>query len=113
MQFGIEIDVAAFEEPKLKVPGRGWTPPPPLASFPLEVSGVVVEVGIFSRSGGPQLAGAIELTVRRLCLTSTIKELRPLFLPGNVAHLSSGRRFKPQTFSLAKTNAGCHPYRKA
>src|SRR5207237_4768062 len=38
----------------------GWTPPPP-ASHPFEMSGVVVEVGVFSRSGGPQLAGAVEL----------------------------------------------------
>ena len=27
----------------------------------MEMSGVVVEVGIFCRSGGPQLAGAVEL----------------------------------------------------
>src|SRR5665213_1058555 len=61
VQFGVEIDVAAFQELGAAGAPAGWTPPPPSASFPLEMSGVVVEVGIFSRSGGPQLAGAVEL----------------------------------------------------
>src|SRR5271154_5484898 len=60
VQFGIEIDVAAFEEPGPPGAATGWAPPPS-ASFPFEMSGVVVEIGIFSRSGGPQLAGAVEL----------------------------------------------------
>ena len=61
VQFGVEIDVAAFEEPGSASAPPGWMPPPPLASHPFEMSRVVVEVGIFSRSGGPQLAGAVEL----------------------------------------------------
>ncbi len=61
VQYGVEIDVAAFEEPGANTPSNSWTPPAPLASVPLELSGAVVEVGIFSRSGGPQLAGAVEL----------------------------------------------------
>ncbi len=61
VQFGVEIDVAAFEEPTASVAGNGWVPPSPQASVPLAVSEAVVEVGIFSRSGGPVLAGAIEL----------------------------------------------------
>ena len=61
VQFGVEIDVAAFQEHTGPPPQAGWTPPPPLASFPLELPGAVVEVGIFSRSGGPLLAGAVEL----------------------------------------------------
>lgn len=60
VQFGVEIDVAAFEEAGAAGTPTGWAPPP-LASFPFEMSGVVVEVGVFSRSGGPQLAGAVEL----------------------------------------------------
>jgi hypothetical protein len=60
VQFGVEIDVAAFEETGAGTPA-GWAPPPPLASYPFEMAGVVVEVGIFSRSGGPQLAGAVVL----------------------------------------------------
>lgn len=61
VQYGVEIDVAAFEEPAAKTPSAGWTPPPPHASVPLDLAGAVVEVGIFSRSGGPTLAGAVEL----------------------------------------------------
>src|SRR5947209_6468930 len=61
VQFGIEIDVAAFEEPGAAGTPTGWVPPPPPASHPFEMAEVVVEVGIFNRSGGPQLAGAVEL----------------------------------------------------
>jgi hypothetical protein len=60
VQFGVEIDVATFEEPGAAAAPPAWVPPPP-ASHPFEMAGVVVEVGIFSRSGGPQLAGAVEL----------------------------------------------------
>src|SRR3954469_25029399 len=61
VQFGVEIDVAAFEEPGASPAPARWTPPPPQTSVALELSGEVVEVGIFSRSGGPLLAGAVEL----------------------------------------------------
>src|SRR5262245_65943638 len=53
VQFGIEIDVAAFGEPGAVSAATGWVPPPQ-TSHPFEISGVVVEVGIFSRSRGPQ-----------------------------------------------------------
>lgn len=61
VQFGVEIDVAALQEPGVAGVEPGWTPPLPQASHPFEMAGVVVEVQLFSRSGGPQLAGAIEL----------------------------------------------------
>ncbi|OWK38473.1 DUF4058 domain-containing protein [Fimbriiglobus ruber] len=61
VQYRVEIDVAAFEEPGPTSPVDGWAPPPPQASVPLDLAGAVVEVGIFSRSGGPTLAGAVEL----------------------------------------------------
>src|SRR6478735_5990477 len=61
VQFGVEIDVATFEEGAAKPAPAGWTPPPPQASLPLELSGAVVEVSVFSRMGGPVLAGAVEL----------------------------------------------------
>src|SRR5262245_65030319 len=58
VQFGVAIDVAAFEEPGTVPPGTAWTPPPPHATLPVELQPAVVEVGIYSRSGGPLLAGA-------------------------------------------------------
>lgn len=61
VQFGVEIDVAAFEESGAASPPLDWRPPPPQATFPVAMPGAVVEIGVFSRSGGPQLAGAIEL----------------------------------------------------
>ncbi len=61
VQFGVEIDVIAFEEFGSAPASPSWRPPSPTASHPFEMPGVVVEVGIFSRSGGPQLVGAIEL----------------------------------------------------
>src|SRR3954447_25772972 len=53
VQFGAEIDVVALQEPGAIGAGASWTPPPAQASHPFEVTGAVVEVGIFSRSGGP------------------------------------------------------------
>ena len=61
VQFGVEIDVAAFEEPGAASPPLDWRPPPPHETFPVAMPGALVEVAVFSRSGGPQLAGAIEL----------------------------------------------------
>jgi hypothetical protein len=61
VQYGVEIDVAAFEEHVTTPPQGTWSPSPPLASFPLELPAAVIEVGVFSRSGGPVLAGAVEL----------------------------------------------------
>jgi hypothetical protein len=60
VQYGIEIDVAAFEEVGA-VPPTNWTAPVPHATHPTTFTEAVVEIGIFSRSGGPQLAGAVEL----------------------------------------------------
>jgi hypothetical protein len=60
VQFGVEIDVAGLQEPGAPAP-TGWLPQAPQSSHPIELSGEVVEISIFSQSGGPQLAGAIEL----------------------------------------------------
>ena len=62
VQFGIEIDVATFEEGN----GHGagdptWEVPAPTQTLPVAVLGDLVEVLIFGREGGPTLAGAIEL----------------------------------------------------
>ena len=61
VQFGVEIDVAAFEEPGVLPPGVGWQSPPPDVSLPVALQPGVAEVGVFSKSGGPTLAGCIEL----------------------------------------------------
>lgn len=74
VQFGIEIDVAAFEEPLpfQRYDGYGnvsvlpaksvlWQPPPPHASVPFQPMSEAVEVGIFNDEAGPVLMAAIEL----------------------------------------------------
>lgn len=63
VQFGIEIDVAAFEESGGSVPiATGtWTPPAPTQTIPFAVVTDVVEVLLYDSREGPTLAGAIEL----------------------------------------------------
>jgi hypothetical protein len=63
VQFGIEIDVATFEEANGKPhgPETGWSPPSPLLTVPFTMLTDLVEVKIFSTGEGPTLAGAIEL----------------------------------------------------
>ena len=77
VQFGIEIDVATFEEAELESPrqaspsnGLECTPrgsraessaPAPTKTIPIAVLTDIVEVLVFNREAGPTLAGAIEL----------------------------------------------------
>jgi hypothetical protein len=62
VQFGIEIDVATFEEPGgAAISSTLWTAPTPTQTVPVHVISDVVEVLVFDRSAGPILAGAIEL----------------------------------------------------
>ncbi len=67
VQFGIEIDVAAFDDtPKAlaaaaAVAFSNWTPPTPSKSIPFALVTDKVEVNIFDSTAGPVLAGAIEL----------------------------------------------------
>jgi hypothetical protein len=65
VQYGIEIDVATFAET-----GQGdgrqagsapWQAAPPQLSAPISLQEAIVEIGVFSKSGGPVLAGAVEL----------------------------------------------------
>jgi len=77
VQFGIEIDVATFEE---GVPGStgnafpdddvdasvmgasaGWTIPVPTQTIPIAIITDTVEILVFNRQAGPTLTGAIEL----------------------------------------------------
>jgi hypothetical protein len=62
VQFGIQIDVATFDEtPAFTAPGGGWTPPQPLQTIPFPLVTDTVEVSVYSTEGGPVLTGAIEL----------------------------------------------------
>ena len=61
VQFGIEIDVAAFEEPLAFPFGTRWSPPVPTMTIPFPVMTDSVGVLVYSSRGGPVLAGAIEL----------------------------------------------------
>lgn len=77
MQFGIEIDVAAFEEAGSETTcdassgdhiddsptgeSAGWTVPAPTDTVPIAIIIDTVEVLVFNREAGPTLAGVIEL----------------------------------------------------
>jgi Protein of unknown function (DUF4058) len=75
VQFGIEIDVAAFEESQaaledvsLRLPiapladqPPAWLPPEPTQTVPFLPTAETVEISIFGAEAGPKLAGAIEL----------------------------------------------------
>jgi hypothetical protein len=77
VQFGLEIDVATFDEPldrlALDRSRRNggvalttrttavWTPPAPTQTIPFPLAADQVEVLVFDREAGPTLVGAIEL----------------------------------------------------
>jgi Protein of unknown function (DUF4058) len=67
VQFGVEIDVAAFEEMVSAAnvqpfdPADHWTPPAPSQTVAFWLTAERVEVNIFGTEGEPVLAGAIEL----------------------------------------------------
>src|SRR5438552_5948174 len=66
VQFGIQIDVATFEEADGNLGGSSskaapWQPPAPVLTIPFSLGTDVVEVLIYQNKAGPTLAGAIEL----------------------------------------------------
>ena len=69
VQFGIEIDVAAFEEQRASPDFAAnaawgtdeWTAPAPTRTVPFPLVTDVVEVLVYDSEAGPTLAGAIEL----------------------------------------------------
>jgi hypothetical protein len=63
VQFGIEIDVAAFEEGGTiaRVRGEAWAPPAPMLTVPFTAVTDRVEVLVYDSREGPTLAEAIEL----------------------------------------------------
>ena len=58
VQFGIEIDVAAFEENAHGAP-PSWSPPEPTMTIPITLITDVVEVAVYNSEAGPVLIGAI------------------------------------------------------
>lgn len=74
VQFGIEIDVAAYEEPGTAPATGGWSPPAPTATVPFALVTDVVEVQVYAQEGGPRLAGAIELVSPRNKDRATARE---------------------------------------
>jgi hypothetical protein len=65
VQFSIEIDVAAFDEPGTAPTPGVWIPPVPTATIPFALTTDVIEVQVYAQEGGPRLAGAIELVSPR------------------------------------------------
>jgi Protein of unknown function (DUF4058) len=60
-QYGIEIDVGAFEDEKASGVAPDPTPPAPTMTVPITLITDIVEISIFSSEAGPVLIGAIEL----------------------------------------------------
>lgn len=63
VRFGIEIDVATFEEAgpgPARDPGS-WAAPEPTLTVPITTNTDTIEVRVYNREAGPTLAGAIEL----------------------------------------------------
>jgi hypothetical protein len=68
VQFGIEIDVATFEEAGGDdvdvlplAASAGWSVPAPTYTIPMAVLTDTVEIVVFNQEAGPTLTGAIEL----------------------------------------------------
>lgn len=61
VQFGIEIDVAAFEANGHGSDTQSWSPPAPVQVLNLPATTDIVEILVFHQQGGPTLAAAIEL----------------------------------------------------
>jgi hypothetical protein len=61
VQFGIEIDVAAFEETPAIPDNNSWQPPAPQQQLLYTPAANIVEVNILSDAAGPTLRSAIEL----------------------------------------------------
>lgn len=62
VQFGIEIDMAAFEDTSEPVWAEsfGYHPPAPVRSLPLTLITDIVEVAIYRNEGGPELVAAMK-----------------------------------------------------
>jgi Protein of unknown function (DUF4058) len=61
VQFGIEIDVATFEESPNPIAHSTWQPPSPTQQLTFDPTAEIVEINILSDAAGPTLKSAIEL----------------------------------------------------
>ena len=61
VQFGIEIDVAAFEETEVLPLATSWQPPAPQQQILFAPAEAIVEVNILCDAAGPTLRSAVEL----------------------------------------------------
>ncbi len=66
VQFGIEVDVATFEDQTPQTDQRTdaaklWMPPEPVHTIPLVVDEEIVEVAVYSTEAGPVLVAVAEL----------------------------------------------------
>ncbi len=61
VQFGIEIDVATFEEFPISLTEPTWQPPAPNQQIAFSPTAEIVEITILSDRAGPTLKSAIEL----------------------------------------------------
>jgi hypothetical protein len=61
VQFGIEIDVATFEESPNPIAHSTWQPPSPTQQLTFDPTAEIVEISILSDAAGPTLKSAIEL----------------------------------------------------
>jgi hypothetical protein len=66
VQFGIEIDVASFQEHNPVAGGSSngapeWSPPAPALTLPMALISDIVEIAVYRSEEGPVLAGAMEL----------------------------------------------------
>jgi Protein of unknown function (DUF4058) len=61
VQFGIEIDVAAFEETAIVPLAAAWQPPAPQQQLLFSPTEAIIEVNILSDATGPTLRSTIEL----------------------------------------------------
>lgn len=88
VQFGIEIDVATFEEENgHAATSPAWDVPAPTQTIPITVLSDLVEVQVFGRAGGPVLAGAIELVSPA---NKDRPEHRDAFVSKCAAHIQQG-----------------------
>jgi hypothetical protein len=95
VQFGIEIDVAAFEEWDAPADAAGtvgaaiggWVAPAPAQTIALPAITDIVEVQVFDREFAPTLAGAIELVGPA---NKNRREYRDAFVNKCAAYLQQG-----------------------